>query len=163
MKNLVPCLLIVLLFVLGCGTFTKNFKRSSGNYDPYTGSLSELLPSEISSLRVTFKSQGTRDTTADYKGAAKEAKAFTYMQEAAGIGVQVDGALVNFNSAATAKEQLQKVADEVKGTITNKDKGLRFTAENGKIVGWTNGSLMCLVKSSAGTKPAENFEEAVPF
>lgn len=75
--------------------------------------------------------------------------------------MQVDGVLVNFNSAATAKEQLQEVAGEMKGTITNKDKGLRFTAENGKIVGWTNGSLMCLVKSSAGTKPAANFEEAV--
>ncbi len=163
MKNLIPCLLILLLFALGCGTFVKNFKRSSTNYDPYGGSLSELLPPEISSLRVKFKSQGTRDTTADYKGAAKEAKGFTYIQEAAGIGVQVDGALVNFNSAAIAKEQLRKTASEVKGAITNKDKGLRFTAENGKIVGWTNGSLMCLVQSSTGTKPASNFEEAVPF
>ena len=163
MKNLIICLSILLLFVLGCGTFTKNFKRSSGNFDPYTGSLSELLQPEFSSLRSEFKSQGIRDTTADYKGEAKEAKAFTYTQEAAGIGVQVDGALVNFNSAATAKEQLQKLASEVKGTISNKDKGLKFTAENGKIVGWTNGSLMCVVKSGAGTKPAANFEEAVPF
>ena len=163
MKNLIPGLLILLLCVLGCGTFVKNFKRSSSNFDPYNGSLSELLQPEFSSLRVKFKSQGMRDTTADYKGEAKEAKGFTYIQEAAGVGVQVDGALVNFNSAATAKEQLQKLANELKGTITNKDKGLRFTAENGKIVGWTNGSLMCLVKSSAGTKPAANFEEAVPF
>lgn len=163
MKNLSICLLILLLFVLGCGTFVKNFKRSSSNFDPYSGSLSELLQSEFSSLRVKFKSEGTRDTTADYKGEAKESKAFTYIQEAAGVGVQVDGVLVNFNSAAIAKEQLQKVAGEVKGAIANKDKGLRFTAENGKIVGWTNGSLMCLVKSSAGTKPAANFEEAVPF
>lgn len=163
MKNLAPCLMIILLFALGCGTFTKNFKRNSSSFESYSGSLSDLLEPEFSSLRVKFKAKGTRNTTEDYKGAAKEGKAFTYIQEAAGIGVQVDGALINFNSAAIAKEHLQKTAGEVKGTITNKDKGLRFTAENGKIVGWTNGSLMCIVQSSAGTKPAENFEEAVPF
>src|SRR5215210_305474 len=89
MKNLFPSLLVLLLVVLGCGTFSKNFKRSSTNFDPYGGSLSELLPPEFSSLRVKFKSGDTRDTTAEYKGQAKEAKAFTYIQEAAGVGVQV--------------------------------------------------------------------------
>jgi len=51
----------------------------------------------------------------------------------------------------------------VKTTVKTESKGSSFAAENGKIVGWTNGSLMCLVKSSAGTKPAGNFKEAVPF
>lgn len=162
MKTLIPCFSILLMFVLGCGVFSKNFKRSSTNFDPYSGSLSELLQSEMSTALVKFKSQGTRDTLADYKGAAKEAKAFTYVQDGAGVGVQVDGALVNYNSAAIATAELGKIAAELKTTLTKKDKGSRFTANNGAIVGWTNGSLMCVVKSGFA-KPASNFEEAAAF
>jgi hypothetical protein len=48
------------------------------------------------------------------------------------------------------------------GTLTAKGKGKKFTAKNGAIAGWTNGSIMCLVTSSFA-KPAGNFEEAAPF
>ncbi len=161
MKDLSLNLLILLIFVMGCG-MGNIAKRSSTNFDPYNGSLSELLQSEISGSLVKFKLKGTRDTLADHKD-AKEAKAFSYIQEGAGVGIQLDGALINYNSSATANEKLREVAAEVKTTVKTESKGASFTAENGKIVGWTNGSLMCLVKSSAGTKPAGNFKEAAPF
>ncbi len=151
----------MLILVMGCG-IGNIVKRNSTNFDPYNGSLSELLQPELSGSLVKFKLNGTRDTLANYTN-AKEAKAFTYMQDAAGVGVQLDGALINYNSSATANEELRKVADELKTTVKTESKGTSFTAENGKTVGWTNGSLMCLVKSSAGTKPAGNFKDAAPF
>ena len=160
MKNLTFTLFILLIFALGCnlGNITK---RNFTNFDPYKGNLSELLQSEMSRAGIKFKSEGTRDTTADFRD-VKEAKAFTYLQEAVGVSIQVDGALINFNSSAAAHEQLRKSAEGVKGTIKTEGKNLSFTAENGKIVGWTNGSLVCLVKSDFA-KPLENFKEIAPF
>ncbi len=152
---------LLLMFVLGCGMMKNVAKRSSTNFDPYSGGLSELLQPEISGGLVKFKLDGTRDTRDNYKS-AKEAKGFTYIQEGAGVGVQVDGALVNFASSATATDELGKIAAQLKTTLAKKDKGSRFTANNGAIVGWTNGSLMCVVKSGFA-KPAGNFEEAAPF
>jgi hypothetical protein len=161
MKTLTPILFILLVLVLGCG-MGNVLKRSSTNFDPYTGSLNDLLSPEMSGTLVKFKLSGTRDTLGDYKD-AKEAKAFTYMQEGGGIGVQLDGALVNFNSSAAANADLSKTAAEINTTIEKNSNGLSLTAENGKVIGWTHGSIMCLVKSGAGTKPASNFKEAAPF
>ncbi len=160
MKNLTSALFILLLFALGCnlGNITK---RSFTDFDPYKGSLSELLQSEMSRAGIKFKLQGTRDTTADFRD-VKEAKAFTYIQEGAGVSVPIDGALINFNTSAAAHEQLRKSADGVKATIKTEGKNLSFTAENGKVLGWTKGSLVCLVKSNLA-KPTENFKETAPF
>jgi glutamine phosphoribosylpyrophosphate amidotransferase len=160
MKNLSFTLILLLIFALGCnlGNITK---RNFTDFDPYKGSLSELLPAEMNRAGIKFKSQGTRDTTADFTN-VKEAKAFTYNQEGAGVIIPVDGALINFNNSAAAHEQLRKSADGVKGTIKTEGKNLSFTAENGKVLGWTKGSLVCLVKSNLA-KPVENFKETVPF
>lgn len=160
MKNLSLTIFILLLFALGCnlGNITK---RNFTNFDPYKGSLSELLSPDMNRAGIKFKLQGTRDTTADFTD-VKEAKAFTYQQEAAGVMVPVDGALVNFNSTATAQENLRKTAERVNGTIKTEGKKTSFIADNGKTVGWTNGSLMCLAKANLA-KPLENFREAAPF
>lgn len=160
MKNLTFTLFILLFLVLGCnlGNITK---RNFTDFDPYKASLSELLQSEMSRAGIKFKLQGTKDTTADFRD-VKEAKAFTYNQEGAGVIVPIDGALINFNTSAAAHEQLRKSADGVKATIKTEGKNLSFTAENGKVLGWTKGSLVCLVKSNLA-KPAENFKETAPF
>lgn len=161
MKALTPILLIWLVLVMGCG-LGNILKRNTTSFDPYTGGLNELLPSEMSITILKFKLTGTRDTHSNYPD-AKEAKGFTYMQEAGGIGVQLDGALVNFNSSAEANAQLSKIAAELNATVEKNSRGLNFTAEDRKTIGWTHGSIMCLVISSAGTKPASNFKEAAPF
>lgn len=93
---------------------------------------------------------------------AIEAKAFTYTQEAAGVSVQVDGVLVNFPSSQQAEKGLREAAGEVSASVVNKGKWQRFSTKDGGTVGWTNGSVMCLVKSQFA-KPAGNFEEAAPF
>lgn len=161
MKSIIPVALIFLLFVLGCGRLKDNISRNSSSFNPYKGSLSELLRPEISSLSIKFKLVGTRDTLSQHTGAI-EAKAFTYTQEAAGVGVQVDGVLVNFPSAEQAQTKLRSVASEVGANVVSKGKGQRFSTKDGGTVGWTNGSVMCLVKSQFA-KPAGNFEEAAPF
>lgn len=161
MKSIIPVALIFLLLALGCGRLKDNISRNSSSFDPYKGSLSELLRPEISSLAVKFKLIGTRDMLSQHPG-AKEAKAFTYTQEAAGVSVQVDGVLVNFSSAEQAQTKLRAVATEVGANVVSKGKGQRFSTKDGGTVGWTNGSVMCLVKSQFA-KPAGNFEEAAPF
>ncbi len=161
MKSLILVALIILPLILGCGIIKNIGSRNFTDFDPYKGDLTDLLKPEISGGMVKFKSKGSRDVAADYPGST-EAKGFTYMQEGAGVEVQVDGALVNYPTATAATEKLADLAAKNEGTLTDKGKGEKFTAKNGKIVGWTNGSIMCVVVSDFA-KPAGNFEEAAPF
>lgn len=161
MKSLVPVALIFLLLVLGCGQLKNNISRSSSSFNPYQGNLSDLLKPEISGSAVKFKLSGTRDLISQHPGAT-EAKGFTYLQEAAGVSVEVDGVLVNFPSPEQAETRLRAIAAEVGAAVVKKGKWQRFNTEDGGTVGWTNGSVMCLVKSTFA-KPAGNFEESAPF
>ena len=161
MKSIIPVTLIFLMVVLGCGRLKDNISRNSSSFDPYKGSLSELLRPELSSLSVKFKLGGTRDTLSEHPGAS-EAKAFSYTQEGAGVSVQVDGVLVNYPSSQQAEKRLREFAAEVGASVVSKGKWQRFSSKDGETVGWTNGSIMCLVKSQFA-KPAGNFEEAAPF
>lgn len=161
MKSLVSVSLIFLLLVLGCGQLKNKISRNSSNFDPYKGSLSDLLKQEIPGTLVKFKLVGTRDLLSQHPGAS-EAKGFSYMQEGAGVSIQLDGVLVNFSSSQQAETKLRAVAAEVGASVVKKDKGQRFSTKDGATVGWTNGSVMCLVKSGFA-KPAGNFEEAAPF
>ena len=161
MKSLVSVALIFLLLVLGCGRLKDNISRNSSSFDPYKGSLSDLLRPEISSLSLKFKLVGTRDLLSQHPGAS-EAKGFSYTQEGAGVSVPVDGVLVNFPLSQQAEKRLREVAAEVSATVIDKGKWKKFSTKDGGTIGWTNGSVMCLVKSSFA-KPAGNFEEAAPF
>jgi hypothetical protein len=160
-KSIIPVALIFLLLVLGCGRLKDNISRNSSSFDPYKGSLSDLLRPEISNLSIKFKLVGTRDMLSQHPGAS-EAKAFTYTQEAAGVSVQVDGVLVNFTSSQQAEKRLKEIAADVTASVVSKGKWQRFSTKDGGTVGWTNGSVMCLVKSQFA-KPAGNFEESAPF
>ena len=162
LKSAMLVVLIILPVILGCSIFKNAFSRNnSAKYNPYTGSLSELLQPEIKGGIVTFKFQGSRDTLSIFPG-AKEAKGFTYIQEGAGVQVPVDGAVVNYATPADAESALAKEAARYSATLTSRGKGKKFTAQNGSIVAWTNGTIICLVKSQFA-KPAGNFEEAAPF
>lgn len=161
MKSLVPVALIFLVLVVGCGQLKNRISRSSSSFDPYQGNLSDLLKPEFSGSLVKFKINGTLDRISEHPG-AKEAKGFTYLQEAAGVSVQIDGLLVNYPSSQQAETRLRTVAAEIGATVVKKGKWQRFNTKDGGTVGWTNGSVMCLVKS-AFAKPAGNFEEAAPF
>jgi hypothetical protein len=155
-------LIAIILAVTVVFWIGKNGKRNTAKFDPYKGSVATLLPGEMSDSGIKFKLSATTDRTASWKRqGATEALGFTYNQILIVI-VKIDGVLINFASSADAVTALKATATEEKGTVTSKGKGQRFTAQNGKMVGWTNGSLMCVVVG--GTDPAAgNFEKAAPF
>ena len=137
-------------------------KLSAREFDPYKGSVETLLPAEFSGPVVKFKRTAMRDKTASWKEhGAVEAVSFSYNAIAIVI-VKIDGEVVNFATPTDAAFALTVIADQNGATVVPKGNGQRFTARNGQIVGWTNGSLMCVV--TGGTDPAAgNFEKAAPF
>lgn len=162
LKSALLVVLVILPVILGCSIFKNAMsKNNSAKFNPYTGSLTELLQPEIKGAIVTFNFKGSRDTLSIFPG-AKEARGFTYMQDGAGVQVQVDGAIVNYPSAADAEASLAKEAARYSAALTDRGKGKKFSAQNGSVVAWTNGTIICLVKSQFA-KPAGNFEEAAPF
>jgi hypothetical protein len=135
-------------------------KKSTTAFDPYKGTLNELLKPEMSSGLIKFKLSGAADTSS--YGGSTEAKGFTYMQEAAGVSIKVDGALINYPTASQADAKIAELARKSNVTLTKKSGGQRFSSPDGKTVVWTNGSLLCVVASSF-PRPATNFEQAAPF
>lgn len=142
-------------------------KRKTGDFDPYKGALVSLLPAEfsnteLSSLGIKFKQTSTSVRTLSWKRqGASEAVRFSYNLVSIVI-VKIEGELVNFETSSHAVAALKAMAAEKGGTIAPKGDGQRFSAQNGQIIGWTNGSLMCVV--IGGTDPAAgNFEKAAPF
>ena len=161
MKSIIPVILVLVMVVLGCNQFKNRMSRSSSSFEQYKGSLTELLPAEFSGSVIKFKLSATQDAISEHPG-AKEAKRFTYLQEAAGVSVQVAGALVNYPTSQLAEKRLREIAADVGATVIAKGKWQRFTSKDSKTVGWTNGSVMALAQSTAA-KPASNFEEYAPF
>lgn len=142
---------------------SNTFKRFSGKYDPYKGTLTTLLPEDLSSGVIKFHLVTKLDATPTWKEAGgTEAISFTYDQIAAGLIVKVKGMLVNFPSSERAQQVLKTNAKGNNVDATAKEKGLRFSAKEGEIVGWTNGSLVCIVYSDFA-RPPGNFENAAPF
>lgn len=152
---------IVFVMFLAMAFSCRDGKKSSTSFNPYKGQLNELLKSEMGSGAIKFKLAGTRDVVDEYAGAT-EAKAFTYMQEGAGVSIKVDGALANYPTAAQAEVELAVIAKKNKGTLTKKNGVQRFVTPDGNTVAWTNGSLLCIVTSDFA-RPATNFEESAPF
>jgi hypothetical protein len=137
-------------------------KRSAREFDPYKGSVAALLPAEFSDALIKFKRTATSDKTSTWKEeGAVEAVSFSYDLISIVI-VKLEGQLLNFATSADARLALWAIAEKNGATLTPKGNGQRFTARNGQMIGWTNGSLMCVVMG--GTDPAAgNFEKAVPF
>lgn len=157
-KSITPVALIFLIVVLGCGNFS-NISKKSVQKNPYQDKLTDLLPEELSSGLIKFKLVGV--VANDTLPGSSEAKGFTYMQQGGGVEVKVDGALGNYPAAAEANTKLAEFAENIGATLTKKGDGQRFTGSDGTI-GWTNGSLLCIVKAGV-TKAATNFEDAALF
>ena len=164
------CLALLLIIAVVCFFYGSRFlglnniiKRSSGNYDPYKGALAALLPADLDSGIIKFHLAAKRNATTEWKAdGATEAIGFTYNQTASGLSVKVDGALINFPSSQQAQAALKRYASEQKANTSAKGNGLRFSTKEGEVVGWTNGSLLCMAMSGFA-KPAGNFEAAAPF
>jgi hypothetical protein len=137
-------------------------ERSAREFNSYKGSLAALLPAEFSDSLIKFKRTAISDKTSTWKEeGAVEAVSFSYDLVSIVI-VKLEGQLLNFASSADAASALKAIAEKNGATVTPKGDGRRFSARNGKLVGWTNGSLMCVVMG--GTDPAAgNFEKAAPF
>jgi len=166
------CLTLLLILAVVCFFYGANylglgntFKRFSGKYDPFKGSLATLLPDELTSGLVKFRLEAKKDETQaptwKEKGAT-EAYFFRYSQVGGGVTVEVKGVLVNFPSSERAQTELKNNAKAFDATASPKDKGLRFSTKDGGTVGWTNGWLFCIARSDFA-KPAGNFERATPF
>jgi hypothetical protein len=164
------CLTLVLILALvgffygsrwlGLGN---TFKRYSGEYDPFKGSLATLLPDELAGGIVKFRLKTKNDETRSWKKkGAIEAYSFRYDQIGGGVTTEVVGVLVNFPSSERAQAELKDGLVAFDSTASPKGKGLRFSTKDGGSVGWTNGSLYCVVRSDFA-KPAGNFEKAAPF
>jgi len=134
------------------------------NFDPYTGSLKDLLPNEPSVGLVKFKlntSQG-----AEFEGATEAVKA-TYTLQVGSINVPVQLTVANFPSSRDAAAAVEAFANKHNFSLESKTKGgtnvgQRLTFGDGKTIMWSNGSLQCLA-SSDFAKTTSNLEEALPF
>ena len=157
-KSLTPVALIFLMLVLGCGNF-KNLSQKSVQKNPYNGKLSDLLPEELSSGMIKFKLVGIAEN--DSMTGSTEAKRFTYVQQGAGVEIELNCALGNYPTAAMANEKLAEYAQKSGATLTKKGDGQRFVNSKGSIF-WTNGSLLCLIIPGVA-KAGTNFEDAALF
>lgn len=137
-------------------------ERTARQFNPYKDSVAALLPAEFSDSGIKFKRTATSDKTSTWKEeGAVEAVSFSYNLISIVI-VKLEGQLLNFATSADARLALWAIAEKNGATLAPKGNGQRFTARNGQMIGWTNGSLMCVVMG--GTNPAAgNFEKAAPF
>jgi hypothetical protein len=125
------CLTLVLILALvgffygsrylGLGN---TFKRYSGQYDPYKGSLATLLPEELAGGIVKFHLVTKVDQTASWKEkGATEAYFFRYNQIGGGVTTEVKGVLVNFPSSERAQAELKDGLTALRRRPVQKKKG----------------------------------------
>jgi hypothetical protein len=132
--------------------------------NPYKGSVQNLLPKELSVGLVKYKLDTSQSI--HLKGAAEAVQA-DYRLQAGSISVQIQLVVANFPSSQDVEPAMQAAAKEKHATLEQKTKnamtvGQRFTDENGRAIIWSNGSLICIARSTAsGT--TSNFEGALPF
>ena len=163
-------LLLLLLFACKLCSFTGGDTK---RFNPYQGSLSDLLPKnataggklELQSLSVATKEDLLRG--AENVRNAKEAVQAEYKYSALGAYVIIRVLLVNYETAQGATAAIQDAARTSNATLQPKVKngqtvGQRYVGSNKLTVIWTDGSLVCQA-SSTMDHPLKNFEEAMPF
>jgi hypothetical protein len=134
------------------------------DYDPYKGSVKNLLPSQTSVGLINFKLDNSE--SAEFDGATEGVNA-DYTQQAGSISVPVKLTVANFPSSQDAAAALKAFADKHNLVLETKTKsgttvGQRLSWGDGKSIMWSNGSLQCLATSSFA-KATSNLEEALPF
>jgi post-segregation antitoxin (ccd killing protein) len=155
----------LLLLIFACRLCSLSGNTVNPNdLNPYKGSVKDLLPKELSVGLVKYKLDTSQTT--HFKGATEAVQA-NYTMEAGSISVQIQLVVANFSSSQDVEAAMQAAAKEKNATLEQKTKnamtvGQRFTDENGRAIIWSNGSLICIVRSTAsGT--TSNFEGALPF
>jgi hypothetical protein len=161
LSSLAPILLLI---------FACRICNLSGNtvvpedLNPYKGAVRNLPPKELSLGLIKFKLDTSEST--QFKGATEAVQA-NYTMQAGTISVSVQLIVANFSSAQDVRPLMQVAANEKHGVLEPKTKsgttvGQRFTDEDGKVIIWSNGSLICIARSDF-PKTTSNFEEALPF
>ena len=156
----------ILLLIFACRLCSLSGNTVNQNdLNPYKGSVQSLMPKELSVGLVKYKLD-TSQSTRPPKGATEAVQA-NYTMQAGSISVQIQLIVGNFPSSKEAEAAMKAAANEKNATLETKTKGgmsvgQRFTDENGRTIIWTNGSLICIARSTAsGT--TSNFEGALPF
>jgi hypothetical protein len=132
------------------------------DYDPYKGSVKDLLPKEASVGLINFKLDSSQSDDLD---GAQEAVKATYTMQAGSISVPVVLQVANYASSQEAEAKMQAFADKhglALEPTTKGGSGKRLTWGDGKAIMWSNGSLQCLATSTFA-KTTSNLEEALPF
>ena len=134
------------------------------DYDPYKGSVKDLLPKEPSVGAVHFKLDSSQ--SAEFPGATEAVKA-TYTLQVGSISVPAQLTVANFPSSRAAAAAVEAFASKHNFSLESKTKGgttvgQRLIFGDGKTIMWSNGSLQCLA-SSDFAKTTSNLEEALPF
>jgi len=165
---------IVAFFVYRLSNDPGANKRRSTQFNPYQGSLAELLLPEIGSGLIKFNLKEKQDITATAKKTVddlKEGFNFFYEEKAGDsktlMTFKIYGKVANFSSSAAADKWLDAQARDLNATPSAKNGGRRFTTkQNGRaLVCWTNGSVGCFAFTSDTNvpKPVEDFEKACAF
>ena len=129
------------------------------DYNPYKGSLKNLLPNEPSVGLIKFKLDSSQNDDLD---GAQEAVKANYTMHAGSISVPIVLQVANYASAREAEAKMQAFADKHGLALETKSGGKRLTWGDGKSIMWSNGSLQCLARSDF-PKTTSNLEEALPF
>jgi hypothetical protein len=151
----------IFLFIFACRLCSMT---GAHDYDPYKGSVKDLLPKEASVGLIEFK-LSTSQTT-EFEGATDAVKA-SYTMQAGTISVPVELTVANFPSSRDAAAAVEAFANKHNFSLESKTKGgtnvgQRLTFGDGKTIMWSNGSLQCLARSDFA-KTTSNLEEALPF
>lgn len=136
------------------------------NFDPFIGSVSELMPSQVGDY---LKDKPESDTEMKYYNNTKDARKDLYRVK----GNDRDSIVLsisNYSSSEAAQDVVKKVAIEQKLPTAPKMKngkkvGIRISAGNGTNLIWTNGSLVCYAMSNGDIKAdvVKSFEDKLSF
>src|SRR6266404_5561742 len=145
----------LLLLIFACRLCSMT---GANNFDPYKGSLKDLLPNDPSVGLIKFKLDSSQPS--DFDGATEGIKA-SYTMQAGTISLPVELTVANFPSSRDAAAAVEAFANKHGLVVETKSGGKRLTWSDGKSIMWSNGSLQCLATSSFA-KTTSNLEEALP-
>ncbi|MEK7722975.1 MAG: hypothetical protein AAB336_01375 [Acidobacteriota bacterium] len=167
LRSAVIIVFIILPFILGCETLRTVKRGLTSDYlekfNPYTGNLLSLLENEIKNGQAeTFKHQDSSDATSQ-NPKSKEARKFTYLHQIEGKQTnKVSGVIGNFPNVEAAESKLSELASEMQVPITRRVKGKMIISKDGKFIGWTNGTILCVIQSDSAYS-VDAFAHTAPF
>jgi hypothetical protein len=174
------CLSTFFAGFLSCGGY------DSAKFDPYKGSLPELLPKQVSQFTLEQSDSNLEKIQQERLRLARESETGLHAidETRANYKDPVSGKLItlsitNYLSRNEANTMLQRIADQnklfidekkIKGKVVGKRLEAPDTTGFGyqRMIRWTNGSLLCSVSIIGNdaldvASIAQKFESQVPF